>query len=78
MIYNGNINDIMLNIKHKMLDFNIKQNDIANKTHLTKGTISNLLNCKNKNITLDTLLMLCDAIDCNLCIDIVPKDNDLK
>ena len=55
MIYNNNTDDIMKKIKHIMLDKDIKQIDLVHKTGLTKGTISNLLNCKSKNLTLDTL-----------------------
>ena len=73
MIYNNNIDDIMKQIKHIMLDKDIKQTDIVSKTGQNKGTISNLLNCKSKNITLDTLLMLCNAIDCQLEINIKPN-----
>ena len=73
MIYNNNIDDIMKQIKHIMIDNNIKQSDIVAATKQSKSTISNLLNCKSKNITLDTLLMLCKAIDCNLAIDFIPK-----
>lgn len=73
MIYNNNIDDIMKQIKHIMIDSDIRQADIVARTGQSKGTISNLLNCKNKNITLDTLLMLCNAIDCQLDISIISK-----
>lgn len=74
MIYNNNTDDIMKKIKHIMLDKDIKQIDLVHKTGLTKGTISNLLNCKSKNLTLDTLLMLCNACDCQLDINIISKE----
>ena len=73
MIYKGNIDDIMKQIKHIMIDKNIRQKQIVDKTGYTRGTISNLLNGQSKNITMDTLLMLCDAIDCELNINIIPK-----
>lgn len=74
MIYSNNIDDLMKQIKHIMIDKNIRQVDIVEKTGQSKATISNLLNCKSKNITVDTLLMLCKAIDCQLEINIKPKD----
>lgn len=74
MIYTNNIDDIMKQIKHIMLDKDIRQTDIVEKTGLSKGAISNLLNCKSKNITLDTLVMLCRAIDCRLDINILSND----
>ncbi len=73
MTYNNNIEELMKHIKHIMIDKDIRQTDIVEKTGQSKGTISNLLNCKSKNITLDTLLMLCNAIDCQLEINIKPK-----
>lgn len=73
MIYNNNIDNIMKQIKHIMIDNDIRQSDIVARTGQSKGTISNLLNCKSKNITLDTLLMLCNAIDCQLDINIISK-----
>lgn len=74
MIYNNNIDDLMKQIKHIMIDKDIKQIDIAEKTGQNKATISNLLNCKSKNVTIDTLLMLCNAINCQLEININPKN----
>ena len=74
MIYTNNIEDVMKQIKHIMLDKDIKQVDLVEKTGLTKGTISNLLNCKSKNITLDTLVMLCNACDCKLDINIMSNE----
>ncbi len=74
MIYDNNIDDLMKQIKHIMIDKDIKQIDLAEKTGQNKATISNLLNCKSKNVTLDTLLMLCNAIDCQLEINIKLRD----
>ena len=74
MVYNNNIDDLMKQIKHIMIDKDIKQVDLAEKTGQNKATISNLLNCKSKNVTLDTLLMLCNAIECQLEINIKLKD----
>ncbi len=74
MIYNNNIDNLMKQIKHIMIDKDIKQIELAEKTGQNKATISNLLNCKSKNVTLDTLLMLCNAIDCQLEIDIKSKN----
>ena len=73
MIYNNNTDDIMKQIKHIMVDNDIRQSDIAAKTGLNKSTISNLLSGRYKNITLDTLLMLCNAIDCKIEINIISE-----
>lgn len=70
-----NQDDLILQIKHYMLDNNLKQKDIVIATGLSKQTISNLLNGRSKNMTLDTLFMLLNALDCNLSVSLNKKDN---
>lgn len=74
--YNGNVADITLLIKHLMLDMDIKQKDLCNATGWTKATISNLLNNRTVNPSLKILLELCNAMDCELLIDIQPKEKE--
>lgn len=64
------IDDVTLAIRHIMLDKDIRQKDICSATGLSKQTISNLLNNRTDNITLDTLNKLCKAVGCKLSIDI--------
>lgn len=66
----NNIQDITNAIKHIMVDKNMRQKDLCNATGLSKQAISNLLNNRTENITLDTLDRLCNALDCELYIDI--------
>lgn len=73
MRYDGNTDKIIDLIKHAMVDTRTQQKDIVEKTGLNKGTISNFLNYKSSNPTLDTLRMYCDAMGCDLIIDIVPR-----
>lgn len=73
--YTGELGAIMKTIKHIMVDKDIKQKDIADKTGLSKQTISNLLACRRDGITIDTLLLLCQALECKLYIDIADRDN---
>jgi DNA-binding Xre family transcriptional regulator len=73
---NGDIQNVMLQIRHIMLDKNIRQKDICNKTGWSRQTVSNLLACRRDGITLDTLLMLCKACGCSLYLDIVSEDQD--
>lgn len=75
MVYN-NIEDITKMIKHIMIDNNIKQKDIVEKSNWTKQTVSNLLNNRTKNIGIDTLKELCDALGYNLCIEIKKSNNN--
>ena len=65
-----NQDDLILQIKHYMLDNKLKQKDIVVATGLSKQTISNLLNGRSKNMTLDTLFMLLNALDCNLSVSL--------
>ena len=70
MVYKGDINELLKMIKHIQVDHNITNTAIAERTGKSKQTISNLLNGRQSNITLETLLTLCDAVDCDLMIDI--------
>lgn len=74
MIYNGNIMDIMKIIEHLKIDLEMTNNEIAAKMGKSKQTISNLLNGQSKNITLDTLNNLCNAMGCDLIIDIKKRN----
>lgn len=74
MIYTGNINDIMKAIEHVKIDYDISNTNIAQAMGKSKQTVSNLLNGQSNNITLNTLLSLCDAVGCNLKIEIERKD----
>lgn len=73
MIYTGNIIDIMKVIEHVKVDYDINNTDIAQAMGKSKQTVSNLLNGQSNNITLNTLLSLCNAVDCNLKIEIERK-----
>lgn len=73
MIYTGNIIDIMKVIEHVKIDYDISNTDIAQDMGKSRQTVSNLLNGQSNNITLNTLLSLCNAVDCDLVIDIVPR-----
>lgn len=73
MKYDGNADKIIDLIKHAMIDTRTQQKDIVAKTKLNKGTVSNFLNYKSSNPTLDTLKMYCDAMECDLIVDIQPK-----
>jgi len=74
MIYDGNINDIMKVIEHIKIDYDISNMDIAKGMGKSKQTVSNLLNGQTGNITLNTLVALCDAVGCDLHIDIIRKN----
>ena len=74
MIYNGNIIDILKMIEHIKIDKDISNNDIALRMEKSKQTVSNLLNGRQPNMTLDTLLSLCHAVGCDLIIELKDKE----
>lgn len=76
MKYNGDINEIMKQIKHIMIDKDITQKDICNATNWSKATVSNLLNGRTENPSLKIILQLCNAIGCDFIIDIVPTKKE--
>ena len=78
MVYNGNITDILKAIEHVKIDKSISNNDIAERTGKSKQTISNILNGRQPNMTLETLLMLCNAVECNLVIEIKPTEKETE
>lgn len=77
MIYTGNIIDIMKTIEHIKVDYDISNMDIAQSMGKSKQTVSNLLNGQSNNITLNTLLSLCNAVNSDLVIDIVPREKEV-
>lgn len=74
MVYTGNIIDIMKAIEHIKIDYDISNMEIAHAMGKSKQTVSNLLNGQSNNITLNTLLSLCNAVRCDLVINIQPKE----
>lgn len=73
---NINIDDLMLQIRHIMLDKDIRQKDICNITGWSRQAVSNLLACRTPNPSLRVITQLINAIGCKLCIDIVDTNAD--
>lgn len=59
-------------VKQYLLNNNLKQNDIVNNSDMTKATVSKLLN--RDNISLDKMLEIANALNCNIEINLVPKE----
>lgn len=73
-----NSKDFVKLYKIKMIEKDIKQKDIVEKTGLSHSTTSNYLAGKHENMTINTFVKLCDAIDCALEVDIVEKQSNTK
>lgn len=59
-------------VKQYLLNNNLKQNDIVNNSDMTKATVSKLLN--RDNISLDKMLEIANALNCDIEINLVPKE----
>lgn len=73
--YTGNIEDVTLLLKHMMLDLDLTQKDVCNASRHAKSTVSNFLNNQTLNPGINTIFEICNAMNCDLMIDIVPKKN---
>lgn len=60
-------------VKEYLLKNNLKQQIITDKLDVSKGAVSQLLN--RDNISLDKMLLIAEALDCDLKIELVPKDS---
>ena len=66
------MNQFSLQVKEYLLRNNLKQKDIVEKLGLSKNAISQSLN--RDNISLDKMLLIADALNCDLEIKLVPRD----
>lgn len=73
MIGDAHMNIFGRIVKQYLLDNDIKQQEIVDKMNVAKNTVSQSLN--RPNVTLDTMLKIADALDCDLEIKLVPKSN---
>ncbi len=60
-------------VKHFMVDYGITQREIADKIGCNPNTISQLLS--RDNISLDKMLLITDALNCDLKITLEPRTN---
>ncbi len=58
-------------VKQYLLDNNLKQQLISDNSGISKGAISQLLN--RDNISLDKMLLIADALDCDVEITLKPR-----
>lgn len=71
--------DIIKVINHIMIDKDLKNKDLQPQLGMSKQTVSNVLSPTyrpDSSMTIDTLVTLCQAIGCQLVIDIVPIDSE--
>ena len=73
MIYT-NTKAVFVSIRQVMIAKDLKIKDIADRLCKSQSAVSSLF--AQSNISLDSLDEICQAIDCQLEINIVPKDNE--
>ena len=59
-------------IKKILIDKNVTQTEIAHRLNMSVSGFNSLLN--RDNISLDKMLLIADALDCDLKIELVPKE----
>lgn len=59
-------------VKEYLLKNDLKQQIITDRLGTSKGAVSQLLN--RDNISLDKMLLIAEALDCDLKIELIPKD----
>lgn len=67
-----NTKNVMLAVRQTMLAKDIKIKDIATKLNKSQSAVSAMF--AQSNISLDSLNDICQAIGCQLVIDIVPVE----
>lgn len=65
------MNQFSLQVKEYLLRNNLKQKDIVEKLGLSKNAVSQSLN--RDNISLDKMILIADALDCDLEVRLVPR-----
>lgn len=65
------MNQFSLQVKEYLLKNNLKQKDIVEKLGLSKNAVSQSLN--RDNISLDKMILIADALGCDLEIKLVPR-----
>ncbi len=58
-------------IKKILIDKNVTQTEIAHRLNMSVSGFNSLLN--RDNISLDKMLLIADALNCELKIELVPK-----
>lgn len=64
---------ILLKIKSFMVENEIKNKELAKKLNLSEAALSSRL--KQDNISITSLVEICNALDCDLDIELIKKDD---
>lgn len=72
MLY-SNTQDLLTEIRKKMLDEKINIKELANRMNKSPSAVSMAL--KQKNISIESLNDICQAMDLNIDINFIKKDD---
>lgn len=64
---------ILLKIKSLMVENEIKNKELAKKLNLSEAALSSRL--KQDNISITSLVEICNALGCDLDIELIKKDD---
>ena len=67
------MNQFALQVREYLLKNNLKQKTIVDKLGLSKNAVSQALS--RDNISLDKMLLIAEALDCDLKIELIPRKN---
>lgn len=68
-----NDKDIVKLINKILIDKELKKVDIANKLNIPRQRVTNILN--KKNISINDIIYLLNAINCDLYVDIIDNES---
>lgn len=68
--------DLLVFIRQQMLGDNISFKELASRLHKTQATVS--MTFQQRNITLENLNDICDALGYTLYVDVVNESHDDK
>lgn len=68
-----NDKDIVKLINKVLIDKELKKVDIANKLNIPRQRVTNILN--KKNISINDIIYLLNAINCDLYVDIIDNES---
>lgn len=64
-------------IVKRLKELNLSRTELANKLGVSKAFITKLLN-GNPNLTIKTMVSIAKALDCNLELDLCPKEYEIR
>nr|DAQ24626.1 MAG TPA: SOS-response transcriptional repressor [Caudoviricetes sp.] len=68
-----NSKQLLLKIKTIITEKELQKQEVADKLNISSSALYSRLN--HKNITIDSLIEICDALDLDMDVEFIKKDN---